>query len=57
MRNKQIISKQDGVTKEMSSKREKVTRLYTFPTLAVSVQASSHADALKKAKAIIKTKK
>ena len=55
--NKQIISKEDGVTKEMSSTNEKVTSLYTFPTLAISVHASSHADALKKAKAIIKSKK
>jgi hypothetical protein len=57
MTRKQINTRKDGVTKDMVADQGGRVQSYTFDGLGVTVQATSYAEALKKAKAKVKSKK
>lgn len=53
MARKDIQSKEDGVTRDMTPEKS-AEREYRFPDLGVSVKATSYQEALKAAKKAIK---
>ena len=54
---KQINTRKDGVAKDMVADKGKHVQTYSFPKLRISVEADSYANALEKAKKIIKNRK
>lgn len=56
MAKKQITTRKDGVTKDMQATDDRGVRDYHYPSLGVTVQAKSYAEALQKAKAQFSSK-
>ncbi|MGI1661386.1 hypothetical protein ACRDNQ_04010 [Palleronia sp. KMU-117] len=51
MAKKDIQSRTDAVTKDMTAEPEKRERVYSFPKFGVSIKATSYQEALEKLKA------
>lgn len=55
-KDKQINSREDAATKDMTPDREVKQTAYHFPQLGISVQAASYQEAFEEAKKIIRKK-